>query len=49
MLRAAHARLAPDWPYRRFMGRILRSLRYRAQASIALARSAISWTTADTS
>jgi hypothetical protein len=48
MLRPAHARLAPDWPYR-FMGRILRSLRYRAQASIALARSAISWTTADTS
>ena len=47
MLRAAHARLAPTWPYRRFMGRILRSLRYRAHASTALARSAIRWATAD--
>ena len=45
MLRAAHAPLAPTWPYRRFMGRILRSLGYRAQASNKPTRSAIRWKT----
>jgi hypothetical protein len=43
MLRAAHARLAAGWPYRRFMGQILRSLRYRTRASAILARSALPW------
>jgi hypothetical protein len=43
MLRAAHARLAAGWPYRRFMGQILRSLRYRTRASTMLARSALPW------
>jgi hypothetical protein len=46
MLRSIHARLAPAWPYRRFMQRILSSLRYRTRASTTLGRTAIPWSPA---